>query len=103
MISNRCPTTIYTEFLRIIRIIALTRQKVMSCVQKSHLKNCFLLLFLCRPVEIACPTGPIPFRTSKKFLFTCPGTSSNKFTILYFIYGNYYELTCCVENRVDPD
>ena len=24
-------------------------------------------------------------------------------TILCFIFGNYYELTCCVENSVDPD
>ena len=29
--------------------------------------------------------------------------SSNTFTILYFIFGNYYELTHCVENSVDPD
>ena len=26
-----------------------------------------------------------------------------KITILYFIFGNYYELTCCVENSVVPD
>ena len=27
-----------------------------------------------------------------------------KFTILYFIFGKYYELlTCCVRNSVDPD
>ena len=37
--------------------------------------------------------GPISFRTSLKFLFTCPGTILNKFTILYFIFGNYYEVS----------
>ena len=47
--------------------------------------------------------GRISFRTSEKFLFTSPRTSSSKFAILYFIFGNYYELTCCLENSVDTD
>ena len=47
--------------------------------------------------------GPISYRTSLKFLFSCPGTSWNKFTILYFIFGNYYELTYCVEKSVETD
>ena len=34
--------------------------------------------------------------------FTCPGTSKNNFTILCSIFGYYYELTCYVENSVDP-
>ena len=33
--------------------------------------------------------------------FTYPGTSKNNFTILCSIFG-YYELTCYVENSVDP-
>ena len=41
---------------------------------------------------------PISFRTSWKCLFTCPGTSHNKFTMLYFTFDNCYELPCCVEN-----
>ena len=44
--------------------------------------------------------GPIYFRTT----FTCPGTSLKKVnTILYLKLDNYDELTCCVENIVDPD
>ena len=30
-----------------------------------------------RAVEIPCPTCPISLRTSKKFQFTCPGTSTS--------------------------
>ena len=48
----------------------------------------------------------VPFHSGQdtNFYFnTCPGTSKNKFTILYFIFGNCYQLTCCVVNSVDSD
>ena len=50
--------------------------------------------------------GPISFRTSWKFLFTCPWTSTNvlsKCNSVFHILINYYELTSCIENSVDPD
>ena len=45
--------------------------------------------------------GHISFMTSSNFLFTCPGTSLKKVdTILYFIFDNYDEFTCCGENQL---
>ena len=48
----------------------------------------------------------VPFHSEqiRNFYFnTCPGTILNKFKTQYFIFGNSYELTCCVENSVGPD
>ena len=48
----------------------------------------------------------VPFHSGqiRNFCFnTCPGTSLDKFKTQYFIVGNSYELTCCVENSVGPD
>ena len=48
----------------------------------------------------------VPFHSGQ---VTCPGTLlvlgqvKNKCTILYFIFGNYYELTFCVEKSVEFD
>ena len=39
--------------------------------------------FMCDPQSVIASYGP-------------------ELTILYFIFGNYYELKCC-ENSVDPD
>ena len=50
--------------------------------------------------------GPISFRTSWKFLFTCSWTSTNVLSqcnFLFHILINYYKLTSCIENSVDPD
>ena len=49
--------------------------------------------------------GPISFRTSWKFLFTCPwkkllNTVCNS---VFHILINYYQLTSCIENNVDTD
>ena len=53
--------------------------------------------------------GPISFRTSSKFLFTCPGTSIKKdHAILYFIFwliimNSQWQCMEILENSVDPD
>ena len=50
--------------------------------------------------------GPFSFKTSQKFLFTCPWTSTNVlsyYNSVFHILINYYELTSCIENSVDPD
>ena len=64
-----------------------------------------------RAVEVpwwTCPTGTFSFRTSCKFLFTCPWTSTNELSEynsvrVFHILINYYEFTCCIENSVYPD
>ena len=43
---------------------------------------------------------------SGQVLFTCPWKSTNKenqYNFIFHILINYYELTCCIENNVDPD
>ena len=59
-----------------------------------------------RGVEILCPTCPTwSHFIQDKLEISIYLSRDNKFTILYFIhvFGNIYELTCCVENSVDPD
>ena len=64
----------------------------------------------CRAVEISCLvlSDQVPFHSGQvRNLFTCPGTSIKKVVnlkaILYLIFDNYDEHTCCRENSVDPD
>ena len=50
--------------------------------------------------------GPISFRTSWKFIFTCPWTRTNVLSLynsVFHILINYYELTSCIDNSVNPD
>ena len=59
-----------------------------------------------RAVEISCPTWSHFIQDKWKFLFTCPLTSTNVLSLynpVFHILINYYELTSCIENSVDPD
>ena len=47
----------------------------------------------------------VPFHSgqTRNFYLLVLGQLQIKFTILYFVIGDYHEHTCCVETIVDPD